>query len=971
MLAAVMAAQSASATTTRRKPAGNRKSPRVVGGASSTPGKPVAYSAPAAPGEAFPVPVLGTESTAQMMERERRTPLALLPISPRPEPRYPDRHGLPQNPASPPVSGFSSDGPAWSALETSRQPAVAQTLGTSFTGATLNGTNPTQAFPPDSMGDVGPAQYVVMVNNRIVTFNKNTGAADGVINVTTNGFFSSVRSGSTTSDPRIRYDRLTARWFLSIINVATPNKVLFAVSDAASAGVITASTVWTLYAFTNGAGATCLADYPTLGVDKNALYIGVNNFCGASLDYAGTDGYVIPKAPLLTGGTASVFRFPLVATAKAAGPYTPQGVDNNDPAASEGYFIGVDNQGNGTLVLRRVFTPDTTPTISADIPITVPTTYYPLDVPHLGNTLGSSGELDALDDRLYVAQIRNGRLWTAHNIAVTTSGVGSSNGDRDGVRWYELNGIRSSDNGGVPVVVQAGTIFDSAPANPRYFWIPSVMVSGQGHASLGFSTAGANVRVDAAVAGRLSGDSLGTLQPYMPYTASTTAYDPPGDPGAPRRWGDYSYTSLDPLDDMTFWTIQEFCNATNSYGVRVVKLIAPPPATPASSSPYAVNTGLTSTTVTITGTGTSGSGFFDPGTNLSAPALAFSHLTATVSGGVVVNSATYVNPTTATLDLNTTGAAAGNVDVTIVNPDGQSSTGTGTLTLFTGPATVPTITPPSTVTVNTPVNATSCGTAVTFSGAMAATATGNPPPAITYSPVSGSVFPAGTTSVTATATNIAGSASSSFNVVVQDGTPPTITCQDVDAVTPLGTTSAVVAFSVATSDLCGASSVVNTPASGSTFPIGTTTVHSTATDAAGNTSSCSFNVKVVAGTGLYLVAPCRLLDTRDPAGPLGGPVLASGAIRNVTAAGACGIPAGARSLMANVTVVNATAGGWLTLFPGPAGGPLPFVSNLNYVSGKALANNAVIPVGPDGTINIYNSGPSSAHVIIDVSGYFK
>src|SRR5262249_56931174 len=61
-----------------------------------------------------------------------------------------------------------------------------------------------------------------------------------------------------------------------------------------------------------------------------------------------------------------------------------------------------------------------------------------------------------LDDRLFAAHIRNGRLWTAQNIAVTSAGVASNSNTarRDGIRWYELNGIRSTDNAGVPVVVE-------------------------------------------------------------------------------------------------------------------------------------------------------------------------------------------------------------------------------------------------------------------------------------------------------------------------------------------------------------------------------------------------------------------------------------------------------------------------------------------------------------------------------------
>src|SRR6185295_16434265 len=100
-----------------------------------------------------------------------------------------------------------------------------QTLGLSFTGTTLGESG---AFPPDTMGAVGPTQFVVAVNNRIKVFDKTTGVA-GALNATTNTFFNSVRNGISTSDPRVRYDRLYGRWFIIIINVSTPNRVLLAV----------------------------------------------------------------------------------------------------------------------------------------------------------------------------------------------------------------------------------------------------------------------------------------------------------------------------------------------------------------------------------------------------------------------------------------------------------------------------------------------------------------------------------------------------------------------------------------------------------------------------------------------------------------------------------------------------------------------------------------------------------------------
>lgn len=632
-----------------------------------------------------------SETVTQIMARAILDPTDLSCRQTEPELEEPDRSHLPQNPLSKPDASYPP-APANNNGRTYSPNSVLspQTLGTSFTGATLSGTNPTLAFPPDNMGAVGPTQYIIAVNGRIVTYNKSTGVADGVMNTSTDNFFSSVRNASGTSDPRIRYDRITARWFIVIINVSTPNRILIAVSDAASAGVITASTVWTYFFIPIDSTVptisnTCLADYPTLGVDVNALYIGTNNFCGSpSQTFNSTDGYVIRKSSILGAGPAvvTVFRG-LVPTSASDGPYTPQGVDNYSTTATEGYFIGVSNAVFGKLMIRRVSTPGGTPTISADIPLTVSSTSSPITVPHLGNTGGTNGNLDGLDDRLFAAHIRNGRLWTAHNIQVNTTGASSGTGGRNGSRWYEIQNLT-----GTPSVVQSGTIFDNAATNPQNYSIPSVMVSGQGHAAFSLTTAGTNNRANAATVGRLATDATGTTGTVALTTASSTAYNPPSDNGAAngsRRWGDYSYVSLDPKDDMTMWMINEFCNATNSYGCNITKLIAPPPATPASCSPSAVAGNQTSVNVVVTGTAVSGSGFYDPGANMAAPALAFNHISATATGGIVVNSVTYTDPTHITLNINTTSVPVGNYSITVTNPDGQSTPSASAILSVTAP----------------------------------------------------------------------------------------------------------------------------------------------------------------------------------------------------------------------------------------------------------------------------------------------
>jgi hypothetical protein len=588
----------------------------------------------------------------------------------------PDRSRLQQNPNSPATSQFPAPQKNDASLG---EPLNPQTLGTSFTGATLGGANPTNAIRPDTMGAAGPTQFIVAVNGRIVSFNKATGAADGILNTTTDNFFTSVRNSSVTQYPRIRFDRLANRWIMLISTIATPNRILLAVSDTAT---ITASSVWTFFFFQQDQApptgdATCRADYPTLGIDANALYIGVNQFCGSPLSFGNSAVFVVRKSSVLGAGpiVVTAFRNLILAPPNGPGMFAPQGVDNFDPAATEGYFIGVDNSSFGTLIIRRVSTPGGTPTLSGDLNLTVPATALPFTVRHQGNTGGTNGQLSAIDDRLMTAVIRNGRLWTVHNLAVDNTGSAAGTRTRDGARWYEISSLDTT-----PALVQSGTLFASNATNTvddRNYWMPSLMVSGQGHMALGSSIAGTNEFIKAASAGRLASDPLGTLQAATVLTSSSTAYNPPGDPGTTgaRSWGSYSYTSLDPCDDMSLWTIQQFCDATNSYGLRVVKLLAPPPATPLSASPAAVAAGQASVNITITGSQVAGSAFFDPGAGFGC------HIGASVSSGVIVNSVTYQSPTTVVLNISTVAASGGPKDITIINPDGQTKTGASILTV--------------------------------------------------------------------------------------------------------------------------------------------------------------------------------------------------------------------------------------------------------------------------------------------------
>lgn len=621
-----------------------------------------------------------TETVAQIMEREKNTLKKPLTIDEREEveTEFEKRH--------PPENLTAPNYPFNQKIEPMSM-LLPQTVGTSIAGPGRT-SDAISSIPPDSVGDVGPTQVLMHANGRIKVYDKITGAL-GTLDVVDTTFWNSVRNAAGISDPRVEYDHLSGRWILCMINTTTSNnRLMFAVS---SGPTITNTASFTFFFLT----VTQFLDYPTLGVDNLALYIGGNIFTNGTTTgtFASTRGYVIPKAGLLAGTPVATI-FNNLAAGAGAGPLTPQGVSNTDAAFTEGYFIGADNAAFDLLQIRRVSTPGGTPTISANIPLAVNPTIYPMGtstgvgVPYAGAT--GSRTLDDLDDRLFQAQITrdyiSGRstLWTSHNIEVNSAGTADAAGNRNGSRWYEIENLTTT-----PAVRQSGTLFDSAATNPNSYWIPSMAMSGQGHANLASSSAGNTRFPEIWSAGRLRTDTLGALQAPSQAQASTFTYNLQG-AGVKQRWGDYSKTSVDPCDNQTFYTVQEYTDAANSWRMRAIELNAAPPPATVVPVPPSVAAGQGSVNVVVTGVSLGGTEFYDnpagyvcnascntTGTGTchilsdvtSSPPLTESQLLAPLA----VNSTTFNSVTQVTLNLNTIGASTGTHTIRVRNPDGQAT----------------------------------------------------------------------------------------------------------------------------------------------------------------------------------------------------------------------------------------------------------------------------------------------------------
>ncbi|HEX5936318.1 MAG TPA: PxKF domain-containing protein [Actinomycetota bacterium] len=179
------------------------------------------------------------------------------------------------------------------------------------------------------------------------------------------------------------------------------------------------------------------------------------------------------------------------------------------------------------------------------------------------------------------------------------------------------------------------------------------------------------------------------------------------------------------------------------------------------------------------------------------------------------------------------------VNCSVTDSGGLSDSGSFNVTVVD--TTPPTLTLPA----NQTAEATGpSGAAVSFSASASDVVAGSRP--VSCNPTSGSTFPLGTTTVNCSASDGNGnSASGSFTVTVQDTTPPTLNLPANITTTATGNSQATVNYTATATDLVSGSVSVNcTPASGSSFSVGTTTVNCSAQDGAGNQASGSFTVTV-------------------------------------------------------------------------------------------------------------------------------
>jgi hypothetical protein len=120
-------------------------------------------------------------------------------------------------------------------------------------------------------------------------------------------------------------------------------------------------------------------------------------------------------------------------------------------------------------------------------------------------------------------------------------------------------------------------------------------------------------------------------------------------------------------------------------------------------------------------------------------------------------------------------------------------------------------------------------------------------------------------------------------------------------------------------------------------------------------------------SAFYPLTPCRVADTRNPTGPLGGPHLTAQTKRTFPISeSTCGVPANAQAYSLNFAAVPRGPLGYLTAWP--TGEPQPLVASLNAVTGAITANAVIVPAGTGQAVDVFTT--NDADLVIDINGYF-
>jgi hypothetical protein len=467
-------------------------------------------------------------------------------------------------------SGFSSDGAisAGASAESSSAMAISAPLA-NFEG--LSNQDNFNIFggrvnPPDPVGDVGPNHYVEMINLVFGVYSKTGTRLLGPVDTGTLWAGFAVEDCTDASgDPIVVYDQFADRWLLTQFTTRgldDPTLPFYNCVAISQTGDPTGA--YYRYAFTTGFN---FPDYPKYGVWTHSYIITTREF-GPTVEY-GIGVYGLERNKMINGDpTARMVGFFLDGNNPALLPLVgdgllPPDIDGKQKPKNEDFapIVGTQDDGagyGGTFDALNIWdfsvkwraTPTASLTLNTQLPVAQFDSIFPC-----GPTRGCIPQpgITRKDQYIDILSYRQRPTWRlayrnfgTYDSIVTNQSVEAAPG-MAGVRWYEVRRTANTYS-----LYQQGTY---APADGVHRWMGSAAQDKNGNIAVGYSVSnGVDVYPGIRYTGRLAGDPLGQMSLGEGVIINGSGVQTTTN----SRWGDYTSLNIDPVDDCTFWYVNEY-----------------------------------------------------------------------------------------------------------------------------------------------------------------------------------------------------------------------------------------------------------------------------------------------------------------------------------------------------------------------------------------------------------------------------
>ena len=453
--------------------------------------------------------------------------------------------------------------------------------------------------PPDPNGDVGPNHYVEMINLVFGVYSKTGTLLLGPVDTGTLWAGFAIEDCTDPSgDPIVLYDQFVDRWLLSQFTTRGMNpdgsfNGLPFYNCVAISQTGDPTGAYYRYAFITsdpGATSTFFPDYPKYGVWTDSYVITSRDF--GSQDEYGISVYALEKNKMVNGQPdARAVHFFLDGNDPNILPLVgdgllPADVDGKQKPKTDTTIPIVGTQDDGfpfygaafdalniwDLLVKWHSTPTASLTLKAQLPVASFDSVFPCRVvpsvfpgqptgrdclPQPGITDGGQ-YLDILSYRQRPTWRLAYRNFKDYETLVTNQSVEALPGVA-GVRWYEIRRVN-----GTYSLYQQGTY---APNDGVHRWMGSIAQDKKGNIAVGYSVVnGTTVFPGIRYTGRLAGDPLGQMTLGEGVIINGTGVQTTTN----SRWGDYTSMNVDPVDDCTFWYVNEY------YAISGVPFPPPP-----------------------------------------------------------------------------------------------------------------------------------------------------------------------------------------------------------------------------------------------------------------------------------------------------------------------------------------------------------------------------------------------------------